>query len=156
MPSQFFLERRAARAFGLKDYGRALDALSDLLSVVGENANTLHATAICHQRLGHDDKALDFAERGIIVDPSHLGCLEVLTEIHAARGNLDAATVFAKRALKRIDDLSAGEQESKNIRTWLASMFTQPGPGAPPRISHVEWIRWASELVEEHADVGNP
>lgn len=148
------LERRAARAFGLKDYDKAIEALSDLLHVVGENPNTLHVTAVCHQRLGQDEKALGFAERGVTADPVHLGCLEVLTEIHAARGDMDAAAQFARRALERIEILSASAHSSRSARAWLAAMFKKPVIGTPPPVLKPEWVTWASQLLEGRSDVG--
>ena len=154
MLSQFFLERRAARAFGMKDYKNALEALSDLLSVIGENPNTLHATAVCHQRLGHEDKALDFAERGIAAVPVHLGCLEVLTEVHAARGNLDLAAVFARRALERVEELNADARTPEGAGIGLTSLFKSSTLAAGCRVSSPAWVNWAGALLKDRSGVG--
>lgn len=152
--SRYFLERRVARAFGLKKYEKAIDALSELLCVVGENPNTLHATAVCHQRLGRHDEALRFAERGIRADPAHLGCLEVLTESHVARGDLDAAKVFARRALKRVEALESDDGSSRKSAAWFASVSKLPRSAGGTRTSNAEWISWANGLLKSHPGVG--
>ena len=36
---------------------------TELLRHVGENPNTLHILGLCHERLGTDDKALEYATR---------------------------------------------------------------------------------------------
>lgn len=154
MRTRYFLQRRAARAFGLKDYEKAIDALSDLLAVVGENPNTLHVAAVCHQRLGRLDEALELARRGISVDPVHLGCLEVLTESHVAHGDLDAAREFARRALAQVEHLNAGDASSRGLGGWRARLFGNPEPSAGQRCPTPEWIRWAHGLLEIRPGAG--
>ena len=139
----------------MKDYGKANDALSDLLVIVGENPNTLHASAVCHQRLGNVDTAIDFAQRGIATDPTHLGCLEVLTEIHAARGDLDTAAEFARRALARNSALSDRAPAPMSAVTRLLARLRATRSGTSGRGSSAEWIRWANGLVENRRDAGN-
>lgn len=116
------LERAAARAFGLKNYAAAASALEELLGVVGGNPHTLHAIAICRQRMGEIEAALRAAGRGIAVDPRHSGCLKLLAEIQAARGEMDAARAHARRALCALKEDGGADRE---------------------------WILWARALLDE-------
>lgn len=154
MDRAYFLQRRAARAFGLKDYVKAIDILSELLSVVGENANTLHAVAICHQRLGLHDQAIDFAARGHSSDPAHVGCLEVLAESHVARGDRETATVFARRALEHAETLNTDQGKSANFAAGISAWLNPAGSPTRSRSPSPEWISWANSLVKNHPGVG--
>lgn len=154
MRNPYFLERRAARAFALKDYEKAIDALSDLLSVVGENANTLHAAAVCHQRLGHHDAAIGFASRGLSANPVHLGCLEVLAESHVACGDPDTAREFARRALERVDSMNTAETASATLAGRFSSLLSPVRVAAGNRSSSPEWQIWAKGLLNNQPEVG--
>lgn len=154
MRSRYFLERRVARAFGLKNYEKAIEALSELLCVVGENPNTLHAAAVCYQRLGRHDEALRFAERGISADPAHLGCLEVLAESHVARGDRKAAKKFARRALERVEVLDSDDGTPAKVAIRLTSLWKLPGPATGNRTPSPEWISWANGLLNDDPGVG--
>ena len=139
----------------MKDYQKAIEALSDLLALIGENPNSLHAIAVCQRRLGNDDAALGFAERGLAADPMHLGCLEVLTEIHAARGDLEAAAGFARRALDCVasNRIHAAAVKAAGHRLFaLLRPRTHAGSGQMPS---PEWISWASRLIEDRRGAGN-
>jgi len=152
--SRYFLERRVARAFGLKNYEQAIEVLSELLCVVGENPNTLHATAVCHQRLGRHDEALRLAERGISADPAHLGCLEVLAESHVARGDKKAAKQFARRALACVEVPNPDDGTRARVALRLTSRWKLPGPATGKRAPSPEWISWANGLLNDDPGVG--
>lgn len=146
---KFRLERRAARAFGLKDYAGAIRALEDLLRLVGENSNTLHVLAVCRQRLGEHQRAIDAAERGISAESKHLGCLRVLAESHAACDDLQTARAYAGRALA----LMEGENRATGLlagvmRRMAASTARTGGKGAVDQ----EWLSWARALCESADD----
>lgn len=146
---KYRLERRAARAFGLKDYAGAIRALDDLLNVVGENPNTLHVLATCRQRLGEHESAIAAAERGLAANPEHLSCLKVLVEIHAGRDEIESARVYAERALALLDH----EARSPGILASVMRRFAGPdhhafGKGLEDR----EWARWARALCEPEAN----
>jgi tetratricopeptide (TPR) repeat protein len=146
---KFRLERRAARAFGLKDYAGAIPPLEELLRLVGENPNTLHVLAICRQRLGQHDSAIVAAERGISADPKHLSCLKVLAESHAASDDLKTARGYALRALALIDaERSAPGMLASVMRRMAGPGFQATGTSAEDR----EWARWARALCESAVD----
>lgn len=144
------LERRAARAFGLKDYDGAIRALEDLLDVVGENPNTLHVLATCRQRKGEHGLAIAAAERGLSADPKHLSCLRILAEAHAARDELDSARGYAARALALFD---ARPQAPATLLDRLR-VYIDPrrrGLGLTPQ--ERDWIRWARALCQGNEDL---
>jgi tetratricopeptide (TPR) repeat protein len=146
---KYRLERRAARAFGLKDYASAIRTLEELLHLVGENPNTLHVLAICRQRLGQHGSAIVAAERGISADPKHLSCLKVLAEFHAASGDLKTARGYALRALAIIEaDTRAPGMFAAVIRRMGGPGFQAMGTSAEDR----EWARWARALCESAVD----
>ena len=148
------LERRAARAFGLKDYERVIGELSDLLDVVGENPHTLHALTVCHQRLGRQEQAIRFAERGVRADATHLSCLQALAELYSACGDDDSARAYAKRALALINADEAGSERRQGLVRRIAGVFRRsmgaPGPNAGDR----QWARWARALLDGDPGVG--
>jgi len=149
------LERRAARAFGLKDYERAIGALSELLDVVGENPHTLHVLAVCHQRSGRQEQAIAFAERGVAADPAHLGCLRALAELYSARGDDERARTYARRALKLLNVGEAGSESGHGLIQRIADLFRR-SMGAPGlSTGDREWLRWARALLDDDPGVGN-
>lgn len=146
---KYRLERRAARAFGLKDYAGAIRTLEELLRLVGENANTLHVLAICRQRLGQHDLAIAAAERGISADPKHLSCLKVLAESHAASDDLQSARGYALRALSLIEaETRAPGMLAEVIHRMGGPSAQDTGKSAADR----EWARWARALCESAVD----
>jgi tetratricopeptide (TPR) repeat protein len=148
------LERRAARAFRLKDYERAIGALSDLLDVVGENPHTLHVLAICHQRSARQEQAIPFAERGVAADPAHPGCLQALAELYSARGDEEKAGHYARRALKLLSAGEADLESRQGLIQRLAGVFRR-SMGAPGRNTvDREWARWARALLDGNPGVG--
>lgn len=149
MNRRYFLERRAAKAFRLKDYEKALEALDELLSILGDNPNTLHAAGICYQRLGRYEDALRFAHQGARVDPIHLGCLELLTELHTARGEMETAVHFARKALKRIEELRGGPENGAVGGFRWAAIFRPALSSRRAMAAEREWARWAQGLLEQ-------
>lgn len=139
------LERRAARAFGLKDYPGAIRALEDLLHVVGENPNTLHVLATCRQRLGDHESAIIAAERGVSAEPKHLACLKLLAESHAARNDLQTARGYALQALAIIE---AETHDTGMLAGALRRMTRLNSGNAGPSAENSEWAHWARALCE--------
>lgn len=149
---KYRLERRAARAFGLKDYPGAVRALEDLLELVGENPHTLHVLAICRERQGDFAAAIVAAERGITADPRHLPCLKVLAEAHAARNDLDTARSYALRALALLEAEQAAQGLLAGSMRRLAGRRAQEtGTTANDR----EWSRWARALCRSDGEHEN-
>ena len=142
---KYSLERRAARAFGLKDYAGAIRALEDLLHLVGENANTLHVLATCRQRLGDHRSAIAAAERGISADPKHLACLKLLAESHAARKDLQTARGYALRALAL---MQAGTLAPGILAGVIRPAAAADAHAAGTSAEEQEWQRWARALCE--------
>ncbi len=154
MSNKSQLERRAARAFGLKDYERTIGALSDLLDVVGENPHTLHVLAVCHQRLRRQEQAIAFAERGVAADPAHLGCLQALAELYSARGDDEKARDYARRALKLLSVGGAGLERRQGLIQRIAGVFRR-SMGAPKlNTGDLEWAHWARALLDGNSGVG--
>ena len=154
MSNKSQLERRAARAFGLKDYERAIGALSELLDVVGENPHTLHVLTICHQRLGRQEQAIPFAERGVHADPTHLGCLQALAELYSASGDDDSARAYAKRALELINADEAGSEHRQGLIRRIAGVFRRSMGARGPHPGDRQWARWARALLDGDSGVG--
>jgi len=148
------LERRAARAFGLKDYERAIGALSELLDVVGENPHTLHVLTLCHQRLGRQEQAIPFAERGVRADPTHLGCLRALAELHSACGDDDSARAYARRALALINADEAGSEHRQGLIRRIAGVFRRSMGASGLDKGDRQWARWARALLDGNPGVG--
>ncbi|MDH3411956.1 MAG: hypothetical protein OEM98_05655 [Gammaproteobacteria bacterium] len=149
---RFRLERRAARAYGLKDYASAIQALEDLLNVVGENPNTLHVLALCRQRRGDHEAAIATAARGVAADPEHLCCVKLLAELHAGRGELEIARIYAARALALMDPPGSGRAPLPRLIRVLAKIGS--GDSARPHSDDSEWARWARGLCDTSTDAG--
>ena len=143
------LERRAARAFGLKDYGRAILALEELLEVIGENANSLHVLSVCRQRQGELDSAIAAAERGLAVDPQHLSCLKVLAEAHAARDEMKIARGYASRALSLLE---ARARTPVTVLYRVRAAMDPRGSALAISAQDRDWMRWARALLDTGGD----
>ncbi len=120
------VEVQAARAFGLKNYPRAIDRLTELLEFVGENPHTLHLLALCHFRQDDDGQALAFARRALLADGLHLESLKLLAQLHFLRGEHSQARLHVARALALHD---AGED-----RQWLE--WAEAFMAAPPELDN--------------------
>ncbi len=143
------LERRAARAFGLKDYGRAILALEELLEAIGENANSLHVLSVCRQRQGALDSAIAAGERGLAVDPEHLPCLKVLAEVHAAKDEMIIARGYASRALSLLD---ARTRAPVTLLKRVRAAMDPRGSALLITAQDREWMRWARALLDAGGD----
>ena len=142
------LERKAVKAFRLKNYRATIRHLEELLSHVGENPNTLHVLALCHERAGADDSAFEYATRAVSVDERHFEALRLLLRLHVRRGEEDDARVLAERALSclpppdvprplgRVARLLAGDHDpsldgyDRELREWIRWARAFIGPGA--------------------------
>lgn len=149
---KFRLERRAARAYGLKDYAGAIQALEDLLNVVGENPNTLHVLALCRQRRGDNEAAIATAARGVAADPEHLCCIKLLAELYAGQAELEIARTYAARALALMDPIGPDPAPLPPLLRVLAKI----GSGDSARLGsdQSEWARWARALCDTSTDAG--
>lgn len=149
------LEVHAARAFALKDYARALGHLEELLAELGENPHTLHMMALCQARRDRDLEAIELAARALEADPDHMASLQLLTEIHFARGDHDQARAFARRALaampqRRVEPRGLQRVLGRPLR--VAARGESEGasvPRDPPE--HARWLEWARALVAASA-----
>ena len=155
MASKSTLEVKAARAFTLKDYPRAITYLGDLLEATGENPHVLYLLALCHGRLADDARASDFALRALAADPDHLESMKLLGRLHYLRGEHDRARDYVARALA-LSSRSAVGQASP--RRWLASLAARlaggRGPSSAPldEHEHRQWIAWAEAYLEGRAE----
>jgi len=130
------IERRAARAFRLKDYPRAQRHLEELLVLVGENPHTLHALALCCERRGLIDQALERAQRCYAVNPQDLNNLRLLARLHIARGAPDAGRGYVEKALELLADRPRAGWRIR-LRNRLDSTHR----------AELEWRRWAREFI---------
>lgn len=139
------IERRVARAFHLKDYRAAIRHLDELLGQVGENPNTLHVLGLCHERLGADAAAFDYATRSIAADADHFEALRLLIRIHVRRGEDDDARALVGRALARLPPPA----EPGCFGRWLRALVRESDPSlAGYDFELRQWIRWAREFIE--------
>ena len=138
------IERRAARAFHLRDYRAAIRHLDELLGRVGENPNTLHVLGLCHERLGADAAAFEYATRSVAADADHFEALRLLIRIHVRRGEDDAARVLAGRALARLPPPATPGGLGRLLRRLVRE-------GDPSLAGYDfelrQWIRWAREFT---------
>ena len=138
------LERKAAHAFRLKNYRSAIRHLDDLLGHVGENPNTLHVLALCHERIGSDDTAFEYATRAVSADAHHFEALRLLVRLHVRRGDEDDARVLAERALACLPPPAVPQPLGRLARTFVRDH--DPSLDGYDRELR-EWIRWARTLV---------
>ena len=138
------IERRAARAFHLRDYRAAIRHLDELLGRVGENPNTLHVLGLCHERIGDDAAAFEYATRSVAADADHFEALRLLIRIHVRRGEDDAARVLAGRALARLPPPATPGGFGRLLRRLVRE-------GDPSLAGYDfelrQWIRWAREFT---------
>ncbi len=138
------LERRAVQAFRLKNYRGAIRHLGELLAHVGENPNTLHVLALCHERTGADHTALEYATRAVSADEHHFEALRLLVRLHARGGAEDDARAFAERALACLPPPAVPQPLGRLAR--LFSRARDPSLAGYDRELR-EWIRWARTFV---------
>ena len=132
------IERRAARAFHLKDYARARRYLEELLALRGENPRTRHALGLCYERLGLLDEALDAAQRCHESIPDYPGNLRLLARLHIARGAPEAARAYVADALRLL--------ERRPPDGWWARLRERLGRGDA---EDGEWCVWAREFLRQ-------
>lgn len=139
------LERRAARAFRLKNYRAAIRHLETLLGHVGENANTLHVLGLCHERVGDDDKAFEWAMRSTAADEGHFEALRLLIRLHVRRNENDAARVLTTRALVTLPPPA----DPRGLVRLVRLLTREPDPSLAGYDRELrEWIRWARQFLE--------
>lgn len=144
------LERRAAHAFRLKNYRAAIRRLEELLGHVGENPNTLHVLGLCHERLGADEPAFEYATRAISADAEHFEALRLLVRIHERNNRHDAVPALVERALVCLPP-PAGPSGLGRIIRLLSRDDDASLVGYDRELR--EWIRWARAYVERNSDV---
>ena len=139
------LERKATHAFRLKNYRTAIRHLDELLEYVGENPNTLHVLGLCHERLGADEIAFEYATRVVSADEDHFEGLRLLIRLHVRRDENAVAHALVKHALTRLPPpvVPSGFGQLIHIlsRDDDASLI-----GYDRELR--EWIRWAREFIE--------
>ena len=145
------LERKAAHAFRLKSYRDVIRYLDELLLHVGENPNTLHVLGLCHERLGADEKAFEYATRSVSADGDHFEALRLLIRLHVRRGETDAARALAVHALARLPP-PAGPR-GLGLLTRALTREGDPSLAGYDRELR-EWIRWARALTEPNPMCG--
>ena len=138
------LERRAVHAFRLKNYRGAIRHLDELLAHVGENPNTLHVLALCHERIGADDAAFEHATRAVSADEHHFEALRLLVRLHVRRGEEDDARAFAQRALSSLPPPAVPRSLGRAAR--LFARDRDPSLDGYDRELR-EWIGWARALI---------
>ena len=144
------LERRAAHAFRLKNYRAAIRRLEELLEHVGENPNTLHVLGLCHERLGADEPAFEYATRAISADAEHFEALRLLVRIHERNNGHDAIPALVERALVCLPP-PAGPRGLGRIMRLLFRDGDASLVGYDRELR--EWIRWARACMEQNSDV---
>ncbi len=138
------LERKAVHAFRLKNYRSAIRHLNALLAHVGENPNTLHVLAFCHERIGDEDAAFEYARRAVSADKHHFEALRLLVRLHVHRSEEDEARAFAQRALSSLPPPAVPRPLGRAVR--LFARDRDPSLDGHDRELR-EWIRWARAFV---------
>ena len=139
------LERKAAHAFRLKNYRAAIRHLDDLLERIGENPNTLHVLGLCHERLGADDTAFEYATRAVSAEEGHFEALCLLIRLHVRREEHGEARALVERALANLPPPIHPRGLARVIR-----MFARDDDASLAGYDHElrEWIRWARAFLE--------
>ena len=138
------LERKAVHAFRLKNYRGAIRHLDELLGHVGENPNTLHVLALCHDRIGAGDAAFEYASRAVSADEHHFEALRLLVRLHVRRGEEDDARALVQRALSCLPPPAIPRSLGRAAR--LFARDRDPSLDGYERELR-EWIRWARALI---------
>ena len=144
------LELRATKAFRLKNYRVAIRCLEELLEHVGENPNTLHVLGLCHERLGADEAAFEYATRAISADADHFEALRLLVRLHVRDNRHDAALVLLEHALDCVPPPTGPRVFGKLVR--LLSRHDDESLAGYDRELR-EWLRWARAYMERGSDV---
>lgn len=139
------IERKAAHAFRLKNYRAAIRHLDELLLHVGENPNTLHVLGLCHERLGAEGKAFEYATRSLSADADHFEALRLLIRLHVRRDETDAARTLAVHALARLPPPA----EPRGLGRLVRALTREGDPSLAGYDRELrEWIRWARAFAE--------
>ena len=149
MPGWFsrtsWLKRKAAHAFRLKNYRAAIRHLDALLEQIGENANTLHVLGLCHERLGADDIAFDYATRAVSADADHFEATRLLIRLHVRREETRTARALVVHALSCLPPPIMPRGLGRVMRL-LAGGDDASLDGYDRELR--EWIRWARVFIE--------
>ena len=154
MPGWFsrtsWLKRKAAHAFRLKNYRAAIRHLDALLEKVGENANTLHVLGLCHERLGADDIAFEYATRAVSADADHFEAMRLLIRLHVRREENRTARALVVHALSRLPPPIVPRGLGGRVMRFLARDDDASLDGYDRELR--EWIRWAHVFIERNDD----
>jgi len=153
VPSRYQLEAKAARALALRDYRGAVAQLEELLELLGENPNTLHAIAHCYERQNRDREAVAYAERALGVDPRHFPSLRVLARAYVKADDRERAREYLERALGNVPlrgPPPPGLGWWRRVESRLRSALGGGEPGELDRYHPAdrEWVRWARAYLE--------
>lgn len=132
-------------AFRLKSYRAAIRHLGDLLEQVGENSNTLHVLGLCHERLGADDIAFEYATRAVSAEEDHFEALCLLIRLHVRREEDGEARALVKRALASLPPPRHPRGLGRVIR-FFARDDDASLAGYDRELR--EWICWARAFIE--------
>ena len=149
------IELKAKRTFAFKNYRATVRHLEELLRHVGENPQTLYMLAMCHDRLGQQEHALEHARRALKSDPLHFSTLQLLASLHVRAGTREEAKRYAHRALEQ---LASRPLAAPHPGGWLSRLLAWIG-ASPSESSESDltpadqdWAIWARALLEEDDD----
>jgi len=110
-------------AFLQKNYSKALDIFQNLLSSGDNSSSILWGIAYCHKGLGQLNKAIEFSNKVILINPNHYPVLQILTDSYIQQGNREYAVKFGQLALQNIPTTPPLPRVIVKIRNFVLSLF---------------------------------
>jgi tetratricopeptide (TPR) repeat protein len=98
-PDTMMLSRKAAEAFGKKDWNTARAAYQEMLKLDAENALAWANLGAVEQQSGHVKEAIESFEKSVLYHPSLVQSWNALGLLHSAKGDTYLAMSMFTRAI---------------------------------------------------------
>ncbi len=98
-PDTMILSKKAAEAFGKKDWGTARSAYQEMLKLDPENALAWANLGAVEQQSGHVREAIECFEKSVLYHPSLVQSWNALGLLHSAKGDTYLAMSMFTRAI---------------------------------------------------------
>ncbi len=138
---RYYQQRRAARAFFLKDYHCAIKHLNALNREVPDQLQTLYLLALSHERLQHTKEAITLSQQALAIDPQHCDSLQLMARTLISCQRETQAVAFVQRALAVLP--------KPQTPWWVRFLRSLNLAFLCPQSESSSWREWAHAFLEQ-------